>query len=131
MFELILKHFGINVLINRIIKIDWGINNLSLPTQQIPNPAAQVPVATPPLLEHSAEVKQVPLRPVDVVQALFGNRTIENSERTKKNCFYLRNALTFKMHTYILRTYFHLSSFYSLREFHQAACIAPRLQSQR
>jgi len=30
-------------------------------TQQTPNPAAQFPCADPPLEEHSADVKQVPL----------------------------------------------------------------------
>ena len=50
-------------------------------------PAAQFPDAFPPLLEHSLEVKQVPLRPVGVfdVQPSFLNVTTENNEITAKN----------------------------------------------
>ena len=49
-------------------------------------PAAQFPDAVPPLLEHSLEVKQVPLRPVGVfdVQPSFLNVTTENNEITAK-----------------------------------------------
>ena len=49
-------------------------------------PAAQFPDAVPPLLEHSLEVKQVPLRPVAVldVQPSFLNVTTENNEITTK-----------------------------------------------
>jgi hypothetical protein len=35
--------------------------NINLQTQQTPNPEAQEPDATPPLLEHSADVRHVPL----------------------------------------------------------------------
>jgi hypothetical protein len=58
--------------------------NYPLPTQQTPNPDAQLPVAVPPFLEHSEEVKHVPLRPVDVVHGVFENRTIEKRDMTKK-----------------------------------------------
>ena len=34
---------------------------MNLQTQQTPNPEAQEPDATPPLMEHSADVKHVPL----------------------------------------------------------------------
>ena len=50
--------------------------------QQTPNPEAHVPVAVPPLAEHSADVKHVPLSPVVVLQPELGNRTTENSEIT-------------------------------------------------
>ena len=62
--------------------------------QQTPNPAAQLPSAEPPALEHSLDVKQVPARerlsvalrsPVKVeaetgVQGLLGKVTIEKRE---------------------------------------------------
>lgn len=37
----------------------------NLQTQQTPNPFAHGPLATPPLSEHSADVRQVPLSPED------------------------------------------------------------------
>ena len=59
---------------------------VSLPTQQTPNPEAHVPVAVPPLAEHSADVKHVPLSPVVVLQPALRNRTTENSDMTFNKC---------------------------------------------
>ena len=44
-------------------------------TQHTPNPAAQVPLASPDLLVHSEEVKQVPIVVVELmlVQTSLGN----------------------------------------------------------
>ena len=61
----------------------YKLSDYPLPTQQTPNPDAQLPVAVPPLVEHSEEVKHVPLRPVDVVQGVFANRTIEKRDMTE------------------------------------------------
>ena len=57
-------------------------------TQQTPNPAAQVPLAEPPLLSpHSEEVKQVPVvvEELLLVQASLGNWTTLNSENCSRN----------------------------------------------
>lgn len=65
------------------MKIENNHRRIDLPTQHTPNPDAQLPVAVPPLLEHSDEVKHVPLRPVDVVQGALENRTMENNDMTE------------------------------------------------
>jgi hypothetical protein len=48
----------------------------SVKTQQTPKPEAQEPEATPPLLLHSASVKQTPLFPSLAGQSPFWNLTI-------------------------------------------------------
>ena len=56
-------------------------------TQHTPNPAAQVPLAEPPLLSpHSEEVKQVPVvvEELLLVQASLGNWTTLNSDNCSK-----------------------------------------------
>lgn len=58
--------------------------------QQTPNPEAQDPDAVPPYEEHSELVRQVPLYELVPVHKEFGNRTIENIDKTvhiKKNRF--------------------------------------------
>ena len=56
-------------------------------TQQTPNPAAQVPLADPPLLAHSEEVKQVPrvVEELLLVHSSLGNCTILNRENCSKD----------------------------------------------
>lgn len=75
----------------------------SLPTQQTPNPDAQLPVAVPPFLEHSEEVKHVPLRPVDVVHGVLENRTIEKRDMTniRNNKWEILDIYMFKNSAYI------------------------------
>ena len=51
---------------------------MTLPRQQTPKPAAQVPSAVPDLVVHSLAVTQVPVREVLLLQASLGNWTTEN-----------------------------------------------------
>ena len=62
-------------------------------TQQTPNPAAQVPLAEPPLLAHSEEVKQVPrvVEELLLVHSSLGNWTILNSENCSKHINMIMN----------------------------------------
>lgn len=55
----------------------------NLQTQQTPNPFAHGPLATPPLSEHSADVRQVPLSPEDAAHTWFWNWTMVKSDKTK------------------------------------------------
>ena len=48
-------------------------------TQHTPKEEAQVPEAVPPLLEHSEEVKQVPLYPLEAPQGELGKVTTLNT----------------------------------------------------
>ena len=48
-------------------------------TQHTPKEEAQVPEAEPPLASHSEAVKQVPLYPLEALQAELGNVTTLNT----------------------------------------------------
>jgi len=50
-----------------------------LSTQQTPNPSAQVPLAVPLTVEHSADERQVPLDPLDAPHGSLENLTILSS----------------------------------------------------
>ena len=52
-------------------------------TQHTPKEEAQVPEAVPPLLEHSEEVKHVPLYPLEAPHAELGNVTTLNTLITR------------------------------------------------
>ena len=75
--------------------------------QQTPNPEAQDPEAVPPLRAHSADVKQVPFRPLVPEHLELANRTMENREKTVRKKSILFKVWLTRRHVKLDETYNH------------------------